>query len=146
MWCRPEPSSVSPMYMPGRLRTASSPRNTLMESAPYSFLAAADDCCPAFCILSSSNFVTRAEDVGARAATMGDHRRSPGGDDRVADAEELRPIPQGVKQLFFGSRQPGLRAHRQHRFEQRLPPRWVEMGRHLVEQKDRRCAPRRRLQ
>ncbi len=25
MWCRPEPSSVSPMYMPGRLRTASRP-------------------------------------------------------------------------------------------------------------------------
>src|SRR6478672_1471657 len=40
MWCRPEPSSVSPMYMPGRLRTASRPRRTLMESAPYS----AGDC------------------------------------------------------------------------------------------------------
>src|SRR5690606_25094259 len=36
MWCRPEPSSVSPMYMPGRLRTASRPLRTLMESAPYS--------------------------------------------------------------------------------------------------------------
>src|SRR5690348_11549881 len=36
MWCRPEPSSVSPIYMPGRLRTASSPLSTLMESAPYS--------------------------------------------------------------------------------------------------------------
>src|SRR5690606_16453793 len=36
MWCRPEPSSVSPMYMPGRLRTASRPLSTLMESAPYS--------------------------------------------------------------------------------------------------------------
>jgi hypothetical protein len=32
MWCRPEPSSVSPMYMPGRLRTASSPRSTVMEA------------------------------------------------------------------------------------------------------------------
>src|SRR5690606_3322079 len=36
MWCRPEPSSVSPIYMPGRLRTASRPLRTLMESAPYS--------------------------------------------------------------------------------------------------------------
>src|SRR6218665_4018744 len=36
MWCRPEPSSVSPIYMPGRLRTASRPFSTLMESAPYS--------------------------------------------------------------------------------------------------------------
>ena len=34
MWCRPDPSSVSPMYMPGRFRTASSPLRTLMESAP----------------------------------------------------------------------------------------------------------------
>ena len=33
MWCRPEPSSVSPMYMPGRLRTASRPRSTLIDSA-----------------------------------------------------------------------------------------------------------------
>ena len=30
MWCRPVPSEVSPMYIPGRLRTASSPFNTLM--------------------------------------------------------------------------------------------------------------------
>ena len=37
MWWRPEPSSVSPMYMPGRLRTASRPLRTLMLSAPYSF-------------------------------------------------------------------------------------------------------------
>src|SRR3954471_19045241 len=36
MWCRPEPSSVSPIYMPGRLRTASRPFNTLMLWAPYS--------------------------------------------------------------------------------------------------------------
>ena len=31
MWCRPEPSSVSPIYMPGRRRTASSPRRTEMD-------------------------------------------------------------------------------------------------------------------
>ena len=36
MWCSPEPSSVSPIYIPGRLRTASRPLRTLMESAPYS--------------------------------------------------------------------------------------------------------------
>src|SRR6202011_4187045 len=38
MWWRPEPSSVSPIYMPGRLRTASRPFRTWMDSAPYSFL------------------------------------------------------------------------------------------------------------
>src|SRR5260221_5357491 len=37
MWCRPVPSEVSPMYMPGRLRTASRPFRTLMASEPYSF-------------------------------------------------------------------------------------------------------------
>ena len=36
MWCSPEPSSVSPIYMPGRLRTASRPFNTRIDSAPYS--------------------------------------------------------------------------------------------------------------
>src|SRR5438045_2300001 len=36
MWCRPVPSDVSPMYMPGRLRTASRPFRILMASEPYS--------------------------------------------------------------------------------------------------------------
>ena len=36
MWCKPEPSSVSPIYIPGRFRTASKPLRTLMDSAPYS--------------------------------------------------------------------------------------------------------------
>ena len=31
-----DPSSVSPIYIPGRLRTASRPFRTLIESAPYS--------------------------------------------------------------------------------------------------------------
>src|SRR5690554_177931 len=35
MWCRPVPSSVSPMYMPGRLRTASSPFRTLILEELY---------------------------------------------------------------------------------------------------------------
>src|SRR3954469_21810901 len=39
MWCRPVPSEVSPMYIPGRLRTASSPFRTLIESEPYSEVA-----------------------------------------------------------------------------------------------------------
>ena len=34
-WCRPEPSWTSPMYMPGRLRTASRPSRTVMFSEPY---------------------------------------------------------------------------------------------------------------
>src|SRR3546814_11781869 len=39
MWCRPYPSSVSPMYCPARLPTASRPRSTLMHSAPESLSA-----------------------------------------------------------------------------------------------------------
>jgi hypothetical protein len=34
-WCKPVPSDVSPMYMPGRLRTASRPSRIWMEDAPY---------------------------------------------------------------------------------------------------------------
>src|SRR5688572_9299384 len=37
MWWSPVPSLVSPIYMPGRLRTASRPFSTLMLLAPYSF-------------------------------------------------------------------------------------------------------------
>src|SRR5262249_56050096 len=36
IWWRPDPSSVSPIYMPGRLRTASRPLRTLIDSASYS--------------------------------------------------------------------------------------------------------------
>ncbi len=36
-WCRPR-SPVEPMYIPGRLRTASRPSRTVMDDAPYSFL------------------------------------------------------------------------------------------------------------
>src|SRR5438067_1104495 len=38
MWCRPERSSVSPMYMPGRFRTASRPFRSLIESVLYAVL------------------------------------------------------------------------------------------------------------
>ena len=34
MWCKPEPSSVSPMYIPGLFLTASRPFKTFIESAP----------------------------------------------------------------------------------------------------------------
>src|SRR6185437_4295378 len=36
MWCSPVPSEVSPMYMPGRLRTASRPLRILMLLESYS--------------------------------------------------------------------------------------------------------------
>src|SRR5688572_7621899 len=39
-WCRPR-SPVEPMYMPGRLRTASRPSRTVIEDALYSFFLAA---------------------------------------------------------------------------------------------------------
>ena len=34
MWCKPDPSSVSPIYIPGLFLTASKPFKTLIESAP----------------------------------------------------------------------------------------------------------------
>src|ERR1700756_2263417 len=37
-WCRPR-SPVDPIYMPGRLRTASSPSSTVIAEAPYSSCA-----------------------------------------------------------------------------------------------------------
>ena len=37
MWCKPEPSSVSPIYMPGLFLTASRPLRTFIESAPYDY-------------------------------------------------------------------------------------------------------------
>src|SRR5258706_9525323 len=36
IWCRPVPSAVSPIYMPGRLRTASRPLRILMLDESYS--------------------------------------------------------------------------------------------------------------
>ena len=52
-----EPSSVSPMYMPGRLRTASRPRNTLIDSAPYPS--------PPFAVVSSTGSSMSFGSVGA---------------------------------------------------------------------------------
>src|SRR5690606_39587765 len=39
MWCRPVPSSVSPMYIPGRFRTASRPFKTLILLESYTSFA-----------------------------------------------------------------------------------------------------------
>ena len=36
MWCKPVPSSVSPIYIPGRFLTASKPFKTLILEAWYS--------------------------------------------------------------------------------------------------------------
>ena len=40
-WCRPVPSEVSPMYMPGRLRTASRPSRIWMRAFAVGVVAAA---------------------------------------------------------------------------------------------------------
>src|SRR5215469_16828806 len=70
MWCRPEPSSVSPIYMPGRLRTASRPFSTLMLSAPYSFMLgfACEDIA---LLLTQELAVLDQEDFGFRAVEKG---------------------------------------------------------------------------
>src|SRR5512139_3473645 len=116
MWCRPVPSSVSPMYMPGRLRTASSPRSTLIESAPY----------------SSAPGVT-----SSSLSLMGSWLSAKGGSNRrdraVGHAQDLRPAAERRKKLGIGAGHPALHAERHHLVEQRRAALRIEMGRDLVE-------------
>src|ERR1700753_3540727 len=89
MWWRPEPSSVSPIYMPGRLRTASRPLSTLMLSAPYSFM------------------------LGADMALLLRHELA------VFDQESFGPAMPGLEQGKIGAGHPGLSRKSVYLFEQR---------------------------
>src|SRR6476660_5066819 len=111
MWCRPEPSSVSPIYMPGRLRTASSPFSTLMLSAPYSF----------------------GSGRGAEAMAVSDEPRL-----RIRNLKEFGVCPQRLEDFGVGSRQPRLSAQRDDLFEERAPSARIQMRCDLVEQEKRR--------
>src|SRR5262245_41120817 len=116
MWWRPEPSSVSPIYMPGRLRTASSPRRILIDSAPYSSAPARGS---RRCGLTSSGWLIECP--------------SSERDPRVADMGEARaPLKRG-EQLRVGAGKPGLRAKPGNLVEQGGASVRIEMGDHLVE-------------
>src|SRR5271165_7085280 len=98
MWCRPEPSSVSPIYMPGRLRTASRPFSTLMESAPYSSPLSGG---------LGGNVIGRSYLPRKRAGV---------------DEEDVRAVAETVEQRKVGACHPGLCAECEDFLEQRLAP------------------------
>ncbi len=79
---------MSPIYMPGRLRTASSPRSTLIECAPY----------------SSGSM------LGTGSAIRSLHPST--GDRRVGDREKLGMARQPGEKCRLGAGEPGLRAER----------------------------------
>src|ERR1700761_9441307 len=110
MWCRPEPSSVSPMYMPGRLRTASRPFSTLMEPAPYSSAPSA--------VFRSVISVRKAQ------ATR-------------LDADALGATFQVFEKRFVGARQEGLQAERGDFVKERRSPGRIQVGGDLIQQQYR---------
>src|ERR671938_123249 len=118
MWWRPEPSSVSPIYMPGRVRTASRPRSTTIESAPYSsgvapaFGSDSDDCERAWFAITPLF--------------------------PLMSAWRDRSIDQAAEQRLVGPGHPGLSAQALDLPEKRAPALVVEMRRHLVEEEERR--------
>src|SRR5262249_27903844 len=111
MWCRPEPSSVSPIYMPGRLRTASRPFSTLMLSAPYSL-----------------GLGMAGEDMGISL----DRARK-----RIRNLEKVGAGAERREHVHVRTGHPRLRAKLQDFFEQRRAARDVEMRRDLIQQQDR---------
>src|SRR5664279_3242344 len=88
-WCRPR-SDVDPMYMPGRLRTASRPSSTWMELPVYS-------CLVAFCGLAVTDNVTflaaRVRHTGLVTGKKGEvgHVRHKRGADDVCTHTWLHP-------------------------------------------------------
>src|SRR5471032_207722 len=96
MWCRPVPSSVSPMYMPGRLRTASRPRSTLIESASYSSPL------PAVARFSSFSLMISVPEKSVRR------------DRSVGHAQDLRAADERLEKLGIGAGHPALHSQRHH--------------------------------
>src|SRR5665213_1528809 len=125
MWCRPEPSSVSPIYMPGRLRTASRPRSTLIDCALYSSSGA--------CGIAGSL-------MGFPCLTSDSAGRDGGGVDR----EELSMALEFREELRVGAGKPALGAEVAQDAEERAPPCRIEMRGDFIEQQHGSGAPPRR--
>src|SRR3990170_4254055 len=126
MWWRPEPSSVSPIYMPGRLRTASRPFSTLIDSAPYSAAAAA-------LRLEAGVMVPWRRLLVLLAALS--HLGELGPDLTPIHRENLGVLCHRGEQFPVGPGHPGLGAEAQDFAKKGVAADLVEMGRHLV-QKD----------
>src|SRR6202011_4882595 len=105
MWCRPEPSSVSPIYMPGRLRTASRPRSTLIDCALYSPSSGG----------STGSLIDHCPCASARR------------DDGIGHAEKLSCSLELGEQRRIGPGEPRLAAERDDLAEQRGAALAVEM-------------------
>src|SRR5680860_638009 len=124
MWWRPEPSSVSPIYMPGRLRTASRPFRTLIDSAPYSAAAAA-------LRLEAGVMVPWRRLLVLLAALS--HRAESGPDLTPIYRENLGVLCHRGEQVPVGPGHPGLGAQAQDFAKKGLAAPLVQMGRHLVQ-------------
>src|SRR5260221_4347599 len=112
MWCRPEPSSVSPIYMPGRLRTASRPRSTLIDCALYSPSSGG----------STGSLINHCPCASARR------------DDGIGHAEKLSCSLELGEERRIGAGEPSLAAERDDLAEQRGTALAVEMCSHFIEQ------------
>src|SRR3972149_11737494 len=128
MWWRPEPSSVSPIYMPGRLRTASRPFSTLIDSAPDSEAAAA-------LRLEAGVMVPWRQLLVLLAASS--RRGDSGLDLTPIHRENLGVLCHRIQQFPGGPGHPGLGAEAQNFAKKGRAASLIEMGRHLV-QKDER--------
>src|SRR4029450_6498323 len=124
MWCRPDPSSVSPIYMPGRLRTASRPFRTLIASAPYSAVAVKEG-------VEAS--VIRSVTGSSLAVCRRGHLTR-------LDAQESGIVAGGGEQQFIGAGHEGLGAELAQLGKEPGPALGVEMGDHLVQQEQRGMA------
>src|SRR5262245_9977148 len=116
--------------MPGRLRTASSPRSTLMDSASYCFsgeLPLGDSVSSVICATASVMAAARGPPPGELSG------RDPG----VAHVEELGIAGHAIEKGGIGTREPGLQPQQAQLLEQRLPAHLVQMGHHLVQQEER---------
>src|SRR5437016_154790 len=116
MWCRPEPSSVSPIYMPGRLRTGSRPCSTLIECSSYSIGR------------------TGSEADGFAIIGFGFSLQNGFGQTAVGDRQKAGGATQWREQGGLGAGDPGLAVEPGQHLEQRSAAHRIEMGGDLVEQ------------
>src|SRR3990170_2955681 len=131
MWWRPEPSSVSPIYMPGRLRTASRPFSTLIDSAPYSEAAAA--------LRLEAGVMVPWKRCWSCWRDEPPERES-GPDLTPIHRENLGVLCHRGEQVPVGPGHPGLGAEAQDFAKKGRAASLVEMGRHLVQKDEGRDA------
>src|SRR5262245_18151717 len=129
MWWRPEPSSVSPIYMPGRLRTASRPFSTLIDSAPYSEAATA--------FRSEARFIGSLRvNPSVLFGPLGGRKPVPrsGAYFTPIHRQDLGLRRQKSEGFPVGSGHPGLGFQVQNLVKKGLPASVIQMRRNLIEE------------